>query len=760
METMKPTTPKKRARRRFLLGGLAATGALVVGWGLLPVRQRLRTAQPLPVTGGAVALNGWVAIAPDGTVSITMARSEMGQGVYTALPMLLAEELDVPLERTRLTQAPIDKIFSNVALMREQLPFHPDDHSRTKDGLQWVLGKVARELGIMFTGGSSSVKDTWEPMREAGAVARAMLVAAAARQWQVPAAQCRTENGTVFHPSGKQATYGSLVAQAATIDIGVDDVRLKRPQDFRLIGTAVARRDTPGKVDGSARFGIDARPEGMLYAAVRMAPDVGATVAGFDAAAARAMPGVVGVVDYSSALSSHSGAGAGVAVIARTWWQAHRAAAALQVRWNAGPLAHADTEEVFRAFALALDAGAGFNYYTRGDVDRDHGGARELTAEYRAPYLAHATMEPQNCTAQVRGGKVQLWVPTQVPSIAVDAAARVAGVARADVNLELLLLGGGFGRRLEVDLVEQAVAIAMHTNGAPVQVIWSREDDVGHDVYRPAALARFRATLDAQGRVQSWDNHSASASIGHQYFPRALHLPGIGPDRSAAEGEYDMVYEIDNQRIRHAIVESPVPIGYWRSVGHSHNAFFKESFLNELAHAAGQDPVAYRRALLRRHPRHLAVLDAAVAKAGPAPAGRAHGVALHESFGSIVAEVAEVSVQDKQIRVHRVVCAIDCGLVVNPNIVRQQLESAVVFALSAALAGEITLRNGQVQQSNFHDYPVVRMNEAPEVETVLMPSAAPPEGVGEPGVPPLAPAVAEAVFQLTGQRLRALPLRL
>jgi isoquinoline 1-oxidoreductase beta subunit len=759
---MSAARPNSKTRRRFLLGGLAASGALVVGWGLQPPRQRLRTSQPLPVTDGAVALNGWIAIAPDGTVLVVVPRSEMGQGVNTALPMLAAEELDVPLSRVRITQAPIDKIFSNLALFRDFLPFHPDDRGSVKEGAQWVMAKVGRELGIMFTGGSTSVKDCWGPMREAGAVARAMLVAAAAKDWGVPAAQCQTDAGFVTHPGGRRASYGSLAAKAASVgaDIGAGDVRLKEPQHFKLIGHAQARRDTPAKVNGSAAFGIDARPPGLVYAAVKMSPVVGGTLGSFDKAKVKALPGVVGVVDFSRALGERTGAGAGVAVIATSFWRAKQAAAALAVSWNDGAGATLSSADIFREFAAKLDSESGFTYYTTGDPDAENGAATTITAEYRAPFLAHATMEPVNCTAQVNGGKVQLWASTQVPSIAVDIAAKVAGVARDDVSVDLMLLGGGFGRRLEVDMVAQAVAIAMGSGGRPVQVIWSREDDMTHDVYRPAALARFRGSIDAAGNVVGYDSKSVSGAIGHQYFPRNLGLPGIGPDKTTAEGEFDMQYEIPNQRVAHVIVDSAVPLGYWRSVGHSHNAFFKESFIDELAHAAGKDGVTFRRGLLAQHPRHLAVLDAAVAKAGAAPAGRAHGVALHQSFGSIVAQVAEVSVEGRSIRVHRVVCAIDCGIAVNPNIIAQQMESAVIFGLSAALAGEITLKDGRIEQSNFNDYPVLRMDQAPHVETVIINSAEPPEGVGEPGTPPIAPAVSSAVFALTGQRLRSLPLRL
>jgi isoquinoline 1-oxidoreductase beta subunit len=751
------------SRRRFLLGGLAAGSALVVSWGFMPLRQRLYSAQPLPVKDGAVAINGWVAIGTDGTVSVVVPRSEMGQGVHTALPMLLAEELDVPLSMVTVVQAPIDKIFSNVAMLRDLLPFHPDERGNARDGAQWILSKVSRELGIMFTGGSTSVKDAWGPMREAGAAARAMLVNAAAAEWRVPAGACHTEAGFVIHADGRRASYASLAKAAGEgARIEAADLRLKQPKDFKLIGTAAPRRDSASKVDGSAAYGIDARPPGLVYAAVRMSPVVGGRIASYDAAAVRAMPGVIGVVDFSKALGKRSGAGAGLAVIATSWWTAKQAAAALTIAWDDGESAKLSSAAIFKDFAERLDDDAGWVYHQSGNQDGAKGAARTIRAEYRAPFLAHATMEPVNCTAQVSDGKVKLWASTQVPSIAVDIAAKVAGVGREYVAIDVMLIGGGFGRRLEIDMVAQAVAVAASTSadGRPVQLIWSREDDMTHDVYRPAALARFSGSLDAAGHIVAYDNKSVSGSIGHQYFPRTLGLPGFGPDKTTAEGEYDMQYEIANQRVAHVIADSAVPIGYWRSVGHSHNAFFKESFIDELAHAARQDGAAFRRGLLAKRPRHLAVLDAALAAAGSAPAGRAHGVALHQSFGSIVAQVAEVSVEGRDIRVHRVVCAIDCGIAVNPNIIRQQMESAVLFGLSAALAGEITIKDGRVEQTNFHDYPVLRMSQAPQVETIIIASAEPPEGVGEPGTPPIAPAVANALFVLTGQRLRSLPLRL
>ena len=749
------------SRRRFLLKGLglgvAGVGALVVGWGVLPPRQRLHGSVPLPVKDGAVALNGWLAVRLDGTVLLAMPRSEMGQGVHTALAMLVAEELDVPLASISLMQAPVDKIFGNLAMLVDGLPFHPDDEGRLKQLAQWTVAKAARELGVVVTGGSSSVKDGWQPMREAGACARAMLVAAAAEQWQTPASQCRTENGEVVHADGRRAGYASLAQRASALDPGAP--ALKSPADFKLIGKAIARTDTPSKVNGSAVFGIDARRPGMLYAALHLPRRLGDILSSFDAPVALAMPGVKKVLDLTPALGQQRVSCA--AVVADTWWRAKQAAATLPTQWQAGVQSNLSSADVYADFARLLDSEAGHTYHASGKVDGKQVQAmRHVTAEYRAPFLAHAAMEPVNCTAQVKDGKVHLWVSTQAPGIAVDVAAKVAGVASSDVSIEVLLLGGGFGRRLEVDMVAQAVAIALQCEGAPVQLIWTREQDTAHDMYRPAALARFAARLDAEGRIASWDNKSVSASITHQYLQRNFGLPGMGPDKTTAEGEFDMPYEIANQRIAHVIADSSVPVGYWRSVGHSHNAFFKESFIDELAHAGKQDGVAFRRAMLQHHPRHLAVLDAAVAKAGSAPPGHAHGVALHQSFGSIVAQVAQVSVESGEIRVHKVVCAIDCGLAVNPNIIAQQMESSVLFGLSAALGGEITFKEGRVEQGNFHDYPVLRMGQAPHVETIIIASAAHPEGVGEPGTPPIAPAVANALFILTGKRLRSLPLRL
>lgn len=746
--------PKKKSRRRFLLGGLSIAGALIVGWGVTPPRQRLNQSHPWDLGKDEFGLNGWIKIARDGKVTLAMPRSEMGQGVHTALPMLVAEELDVELDAIQLVQAPIDKIFGNVAMLPDGLPFHPEDHGVVKRTAQWLTAKMARELGIMVTGGSSSVKDAWGPMREAGATARAMLIAAAAKSWGVPATECKTEHGRVSHASGKSASYGELAELASNATPA--EIHLKDTSQFKLIGTEVKRRDTALKVNGKAEFGLDVRPSGMVYAAVRMSPTIGGSVQKVDDAAAKSMPGVVAVVDFSRAGLDK----AGVAVIAKSFWQAKQAVAALNIVWDEGPNAKLDNAGIFQELANKLDSESGFTYYKTGDVESISAGSKSVSAEYRAPFLAHATMEPINCTAQLKSGKLTLWLSTQVPSVAVGAAATVAKLKAEDVVLHQTYLGGGFGRRLEVDMVTQAVAIAKEANGLPVQVIWTREEDMSHDMYRPAALARFNASLDGNGKVVSYVNKSAGGSVTHQVLQRTFGLMGGGPDKTTAEGEFDMPYEFPNQKISHVIVPTPVPLGYWRSVGHSHNAFFKESFVDELAHAANVEPVEFRRGLLKNHPRHLAVLNAAVERAGSPPTGRAHGVALHQSFGTIVAEVAEVSIEGSEIIVHRVVCAIDCGIAVNPNIIKQQAESAVVFGLSAALFGEVLIKDGKVEQQNFHNYPVVRMNQAPQVETIVIKSAEPPEGMGEPAVPPIAPAVANAVFKLNGKRLRSLPLKL
>jgi isoquinoline 1-oxidoreductase beta subunit len=752
-------------RRHFLLGSAGAAGALVIGWSVLPPRQRLIPSAPMRVPPGQAALNGWVKVASDNSVTVMASKSEMGQGAHTGLAMLLAEELDADWARVGIEHSPIDGIYNNQAAMVDGLPFHPDDDDTLKRVAGWMTGKAMREIGTMMTGGSSSIKDLWLPMREAGAAARAMLVSAAASQWKVPVAECRAEAGKVLHASGRSASFGELAALAAKQPLP-EKISLKDPASFKFIGRPLRRIEAASKIDGTARFGIDARPESLRYASVLMCPTLGGTAARFDATAATKLPGVVKVF----AFGAHNGGSGGVAVIADTTWQAMRALQKIKVEWNHGAGAGISSEDVTRRLAKILDGSDGHAYYSCGNVDAAlKSAAKTLAAEYQAPYLAHAAMEPANCTVQFKDGAATVWASTQMPALARDQVAKVLGIAAGKVDVRVQLLGGGFGRRLEVDFISQAAAIAREGEGRPVQTVWSREQDMTHDFYRPACVSRFRAGLDAEGNLVAWRNSSAGQSIVQQVLPRSFGLPGAGPDKTTSEGAFDQPYEWPNARIGHEIVDLPVPVGFWRSVGHSHQAFFKESFVDEVAAAAGKDPVVFRASLLARHPRHLAVLKRAAALSGwgtpPAAASDgakiARGVALHQSFGSIVAQVAEVSLApDQAIRVHRVVCVIDCGFAVNPNLVRQQMESAIVFGLSAALYGEITIKGGQVQQTNYHDFPVLRIGACPAIQTDIMPGGTHPEGVGEPGTPPIAPAVANALFSLTGHRLRALPLKI
>lgn len=757
-------------RRSALLGGLAAGGALLVGWGLLPPRGRLGGPDTLPFAEGEIGLNGWIKIGADGSVRLAMNRSEMGQGVHTALAMLVAEELDVPLRAVTLVEAGHESLYGNVAALVDGLPFTPDERepgreTSTVQASRWIVAKLARELGLNLTGGSSSVADAWDVLRLAAATARAQLVGAASLRWRLPADELVVAQGIVRHDeTGQRAHYGKLAKEAAATPPG--DVRPKERAAWRLIGTPAARIDGPSKVDGSARYGIDVRPPGLVFAVVRHAPALGGSPGRVDADAALRLPGVERVVR----LPAYAGSTPALAVVGRTSWHARRGAQALVVDWRAPPAGAADSAQIDatieRSAREAARSGAGTVFHAHGDAPATlAGAARRIEAFYRAPYLAHLTMEPPNCTAQVKDGRVTVWVPTQVPGFARALAAQVAGVPEADVTVHVTYLGGGFGRRLEVDVVGQAVRVALETGGRPVQLLWTREEDVTHDFYRPAGAALLQAGFDADGEPVALAVTSAGDALQPRFLGRnapALAGPVDLPDKTAAEGLFDQPYAIAHRRFAHVATRSGVPIGNWRSVGHSHNAFFIEGFVDEMAHELRQDPVTFRLALLKGLPRHAAVLRLAAERAGwgrPPPPGRARGIALHESFGSIVAQVVEASLDGGVPRVHRVVCAADVGTVVNPQIVAQQMEGAVLFALAAALHGRIDIVDGVVQQRNFPDLPLIPLAQTPRIETHLVPSTNPPGGVGEPGTPPLAPALANALFALTGERLRSLPLR-
>ena len=762
-------------RRQLLLGGATAAGALVIGWGALPPRSRLGSAVR-DAAGGQVALNGWLRIAPDGRVHLVMPRSEMGQGVHTALPQLAAEELDVPLASVRLDPAGADRIHGNVALFVSALPVRPpagdgDAAVGTGDdpatdtavrGSRWIVAKLANELGLSITGGSTSVSDAWDVLRSAAATARAQLLGAASLRWRLPVEDLQVDNGWISHPSGPSGHFGEFARAAAAIR--PPDAAPKDRRTWSVIGTPAPRTDLAAKVDGSAVFGLDVRQPGQLYAAVAHAPMFGGSPGRMDTDGALRVPGVLRVVRLGRYAGSHDA----VAVIARTHWHARRGLQALDIEWRAPPADGPDTARIEAdLLQRARDADAadtGFTFHARGEGRaRLAASSRRVEAVYTAPYLAHAALEPVNCTARVADGRVEVWASTQFPTAARAIAAQVAGVAEDAVTLHVPYLGGGFGRRLEVDVVGQAVRIAVEAGGRPVQAAWSREEDFSHDFYRPAGAAVLRAGLGADGLPDVLSITSAGDAITPRWLGRTV--PSLAlvdtPDKSSSEGLFDLPYAIPHQHVADTATASGVPVGYWRSVGHSKNAFFSESFIDELAHAAGLDPLAYRQSLLARQPRHAAVLALVAAKSGwgtPAAAGVARGLALHESFGSIVAQVAEVTRVDGRLRVLRVVCAADVGTVVNPGIVAQQMEGAIVFGLGAALYQRIDVRAGAVVQRNFDTFRLPALADTPRIEVHLVPSERPPGGAGEPGTPPIAPAVANAWFALTGERRRSLPL--
>lgn len=715
------------ARRKFLIGSTAAGAGLVLGFYLHSRRgESARHASNEP---DGFRPNAWLRIAPDGVIAITLAKSEMGQGVWTALPMLVAEELEADWRRVRVEQAETDPAY-----------------------------------GDQETGGSSSVRGSWETLRQAGAVAREMLVAAAAATWGVAPGECRARHGVVTHPPSKRMLgYGELSTTAARQPVP-QAVALKPPARFRIIGKPFPGLDAPSKTGGRARFGADVRLPGMRIAAIAHCPYFGGTPTTIDDSRARTIPGVRSIVPLDHA----------VAVVAEHYWAARQGVGALVIQWTK-PGKVVDSGRISGHFRALVEK-SGVTVREEGDVERGLAGAAKVVeAVYETPYQAHTTMEPMNCTAHLHDGICEVWAPTQSPGEAQAVAFRHAFPAverwwhrlrarlqpgrRLPVVVHTTFLGGGFGRRLEQDYVAEAVQIARHT-GAPVKLLWSREEDIQHDVYRPASRHHLIAGLDARGRPLVWQHRIAGPSLKESLDPGSVKN---GHDPTNTQGAAQLPYAIPNLRVQYAMAQTGVPCGYWRSVGHSNNAFVVECFLDELAAASGQDPLAFRLALLADEPRHRAVLALAARKAGwgrRRAAGRFQGLAVHKSFGSVVAQVAEISVgKAGEVRVHRVVCAIDCGLAVNPNAVAAQMEGSVAYALSAALKGEITIDDGRVAQSNFHDYPILRFDEMPEVETHIVPSAEPPAGVGEPGVPPTIPAMLNAIHAATGRRIRRLPVR-
>lgn len=705
---------RKLSRRELVKLGLtgSAAGAVGLGLGFFGGLRWERYKKRVPPRAQPFSPSVFLAIDGDGATTIWVTRAEMGQGVRTALPMIVAEELEADWSAVRIEQAPASRSFGN-----------------------------------QTTVASASVRSMFGELRRAGAIARAMLVSAAADTWEVDRGECRAMAGTVVHePTGRRLGYGTLAAVAGALEIP-DEAPLKPPSERRLLGRPMRRLDTPEKTDGSAVFGLDVRRPRMCFASIERCPEIGGSLASFDDTAARAVDGVIEVHRME----------AGLAVIAQSTWAAFQGREALEVQWRSGPHAALSTETVVSTLRERSEA---FEAQARDDGDVDAAlasAARTLEALYEVPYLAHVCMEPINATARVHEGRCEVWAPTQDPQGAQQAAAEITGLSLPDCHVHPTLLGGGFGRRSVPQEVREAVELATHLSPRPVQVAWRREDDVRHDYYRHATAHRFEVGLDADGRPVAWRNRMASPSMQDR------DSAGGEVDDLAVEGARDLPYAVPNVQVWWSRAELPLSLGIWRSVGHSYNAFAVESMIDEVAAAAGRDPIDLRLSLLGERPAHRALLERVREASGwdrPAPEGRARGVAIHACYESTVAQVAEVSVDGDRPRVHRVWAVIDCGQVINPDTVEAQIEGGVAFGLSAALHGRIDLENGRVVQSNFHDYPILRIDEMPAVEVAIVESERDPGGVGELGVPPIAPAVCNALFALTGRRVRRLPITL
>ncbi len=704
-------TPASTSRRGFLKASGAASTLASSGF-MLGVA--------LPERAAAAAMihtpNAWVHIADDNTITLLSARSEMGQGVYTSMPMLIAEELNVDIKQIKVAIAPPGAAYTNAL------------------------------LGAQITGGSTSVRDGWEKLRVAGAQVREMLRSAAAARWGVDLDQVKADKGILTAPGGKRATYGEM-AEAASRQSVPDKPMIKDPKDFKIVGKATKRLDTPAKTNGTAEFGIDVKLPGMVYASLEQCPVIGGKVKSFDSAAAKVMPGVIDVVQIND----------GVAVVANSYWQAVQARKALKVEWDEGAVASMSDKSMAAATRKALADGKVLPIgKPTGDVAKAlAGAAKVLKAEYYTPMEAHAPLEPMNFTADFKNGKCLLIGGTQFQQGAVGATAAVLGIKPEDISVQTTFLGGGFGRRIELDFIMQAAQISKAV-GKPVKLLWSREDDMTHDFYRPMGVNQLAAGLDASGNPVALHFKVASQSVTQ----RAFGLPKDTFDPFMAEAATGP-YSIPNTQHDLVIYDTGFRVGYWRSVSHNMNSFANESFVDEMAKAAGKDPYAFRMALLKDKPRFANVLKLAADKAGwgkKLPTGRALGIALQEGYDTYMAQVAEVSVSANGVKVHKVTVAVDAGRLVNPDTVEAQIQSSIVFGMSAGLMQEITVDKGRVQQTNYNNFPVVRMNESPKMDIILVKSTEKPGGIGEPATALVVPAIANAVATLTGKRIRSLPL--
>ena len=733
----------KILRRTFLIGSAAIVGG--VAFGAYYVTRP--AANPLKPREGETALSPFVLIDQDG-VTLFAPRAEMGQGVMTTWAALIAEELDVELDDIRVLHGPAAAAYYNSAMIGEGLPNKGYDITDFQHNLGEALGVLGKTLSLQVTGGSTSMKDGFERMRLAGATARETLKQAAAVQLGVDRALLNTEGGAVVAPDGSRIPYTELAEAAGKID--PPEVELRDPAQWRLLGQSLPRVDIPGKSTGTAEFGIDVRPEGLKFASVRMNPKLGGAMKGFDASAAEAMPGVEKIVDL----------GTGVAVIATNTWLAIQAVEAIDVDWGAAPYPP-ETDALFDQIAKAFDDDPNSTMRDDGDVEVLPEGATEITADYTVPYLAHATMEPMNATALYTGDKLELWCGNQAPTLIQIRAANTANLDKDAVEIHTTYLGGGFGRRGELDFGEIATKVAMAMPGTPVQTTWSREEDMRHDFFRPGAMARMRGAV-RDGKAVLIDGKVAAQSCTHQAVERVTGFSGGGPDKVLVEGFFNQPYAVPNYRMSGHVADLAVPVGFWRSVGNSHNGFFHETFLDEMAHAAGRDPLDFRIELTKTEFAPAAGCLEAVKEmsgwTGKTPDGVGRGVAMTYSFGTPVAQVIEVVDEDGTIRINKAWIACDVGLALDPSTVEAQMIGGMIYGLSAATTGEITFSDGEVEQYNFPDYDALRMHSTPITEVRVLETNKHLGGVGEPGTPPSMPALGNALFDLTGERARSLPL--
>jgi isoquinoline 1-oxidoreductase beta subunit len=739
----------KITRRGFLISGALVGGGLFLGISYYTNRKPVLRPGP-----GESVMNAWLKITEDNRVIAVVPQAEMGQGVFTSLPMLVAEELGAEWSQVEFEAAPVDPLYANAALITASIEENEAMPEAFKEIGLWAARGLAAVIGIQATGGSTSIRNFWLPLRQVAAAAREMLIAAAAERWNVRPGQCHVEAGhVVLNEGGERFSFGDLAGLAAELS-PPSDPALKGPKDYKFIGRPLKRLDTPDKVTGKAEFGIDVRLPGLLYAAIRAAPVFGRRLGGYDDSKAGSMPGVAAIVALDDAL----------AVVAEHYWQAKTALDAIPVQF-ASPESPVSTDQLFADYRAALEDPDAYEYEKRGRPKKLFAampeGSREISALYEVPYLAHACMEPMNCTADVRPGTCEIWAPTQSATIARDAAADLLDFDAEQVELHTTYLGGGFGRRVETDSVRQAVLLSKAV-GRPVQVIWSREEDVRHDFYRPMAVGRLKGILGDDGEVWAVAVRSASQSVIGSFVGRLAPFAATSePDPSSVEGLAFSPYGFSNYLVEHRLMETPVPVGFWRSVGHSINAFFMESFVDQLAAEAGRDPFDLRMELLAKRPRFRAVLERLKreSKFGQwSGQGRGQGLAIHRSFGTIVGQVADVTMTGEGVRVERVTCVVDCGQVVNPSILEAQMESGIIFGLTAAFFGQISIEEGAARESNFHDYDMLRIGNTPRIETHIMASTEPPGGAGEPGTPPAAPTLTNAIFAASGRRLTRLPL--